>query len=184
MDIDIDFGDRDTVLSKLNHYVAKLPTGKKHNTGIYVTEIPHNPLDKIATIDYKEAEDRGYFKLDFLNVNLYKNVKDEQHLNKLMNKEPLWELLQYQEISDKLFHVSGHSDVLKILKPGSILELACALAIIRPAKRYLLNRSWDQIHKEVWLKPDNDQYYFKKAHAVSYAMAVVLDLNLLCESVT
>ena len=83
-DIDIDFGDRDVVLSKLQHRVARLDTGKKHNTGVYVTEIPHNPIDNISTIDYKIAEDRGYFKLDFLNVSIYKDVRDEAHLQELM----------------------------------------------------------------------------------------------------
>ena len=58
-----------------------LPTGKKHNTGIYPTEIPHNPVDNCATIDYKEADQRGYFKLDFLNVSIYQDVRDEEHLD-------------------------------------------------------------------------------------------------------
>ena len=93
-DIDIDFADRDIILSQLNHRVAKLETGKKHNTGVYVTECPHNPIDNICTVDYKTAEDRGYFKLDFLNVSIYKDVKDETHLTSLMRKEPLWELLE------------------------------------------------------------------------------------------
>lgn len=182
MDIDIDFGDRELVLSKIAHHVAKLETGKKHNTGIYVTAIPHNPLTNISTIEYKNAEDRGYFKIDFLNVSLYKNVKNEQHLSELANKEPVWELLEHSEVVDQLFHIAGHSDILKKLKPKTVLELACALAIIRPAKRYLLNEPWDKIHNEVWIKPTNEQYYFKKAHAVSYALAVVVHLNLLCES--
>lgn len=184
MDIDIDFADRDIILSKITHHVAKLDTGKKHNTGVYVNPIPHNPLTNISTIDYKDAEDRGYFKIDFLNVFLYKNIKNEQHLIELSNKEPLWELLEHAEVVDQLFHIAGHSDILKKLKPKSVLELACALAIIRPAKRYLLTESWAKIHREVWTKPTNNQYYFKKAHAVSYALAVVVHLNLLCESFT
>jgi DNA polymerase III alpha subunit len=184
LDVDIDFGDRDVVLSKIMHHVAKLETGKKHNTGIYVTPIPHNPITNISTIDYKDAESRGYFKLDFLNVSLYKNVKDESHLIHLSKKEPMWELLEHSEVVDQLFHISGHSDILKKLKPKSVLELACVLAIIRPAKRHLLNESWETIHREVWTKPSNEQYYFKKSHAVSYALAVVVHLNLLCESFT
>ena len=43
-DIDIDFADRNVVLNKLKHRVAKLDTGKKHNTGVYFTEVPHNPV--------------------------------------------------------------------------------------------------------------------------------------------
>ena len=88
-DIDIDFADRNEILGKLKHRVAKLDTGKKHNTGVYVTEIPHNPVDMLSTIDYETAEDRGYFKLDFLNVSIYEKVKDEDHLKELMNKETL-----------------------------------------------------------------------------------------------
>ena len=79
-DIDIDFADRNTILNKLKHRVAKLDTGKKHNTGVYFTEVPHSPLDNISTIDYKLAEDRGYFKIDLLNVSIYEKVKNEKHL--------------------------------------------------------------------------------------------------------
>ena len=39
-DIDIDFADRNIVLNKLKHRVSKLDTGKKHNTGVYFTEVP------------------------------------------------------------------------------------------------------------------------------------------------
>ena len=180
-DIDIDFADRDIILSQLNHRVAKLDTGKKHNTGVYVTECPHNPVDNLSTIDYKTAEDRGYFKLDFLNVSIYKDVKDETHLISLMNKEPLWELLEHKDFVDQVFHVSGHSDLLKQLKPTSVEQLAATLAIIRPAKRHLADKDWQTIMKEVWTKPTNGEYYFKKAHAVSYAMACVVHMNLICE---
>ena len=180
-DIDIDFADRTVVLDKIQHRVARLNTGKKHNTGVYATEIPHNPIDNLSTIDYKTAEDRGYFKLDFLNVSIYKDVKDETHLISLMRKEPLWELLEHQDFVDQVFHVSGHSDLLKQLKPTSVEQLAAALAIIRPAKRHLADKDWQTIMKEVWIKPTNGEYYFKKAHAVSYAIACVVHMNLICE---
>jgi hypothetical protein len=184
MDIDIDFANRDIILSKIKHRVAKLDTGKKHNTGVYVTEIPHNPFNEIATLDYKTAEERGYFKLDFLNVSIYKGVRDEAHLTELMNKEPLWQLLEHKEFSEKVFHLNGHSALLKKLKPTSLLELAATLAIIRPAKRHLQDSDWATIMNEVWTKPDNDQYFFKKAHAISYAMACVIHMNIICDELT
>ena len=180
-DIDIDFADRDIVLSKIQHRVAVINNEKKHNTGVYVTEIPHNPVDNHSTIDYKTAEDRGYFKLDFLNVSIYKDVKDDKHLTQLMEKEPLWELLQHEEFVDQLFHLNGHGTVVKKLCPTSVEQLAAVLAMIRPAKRHLIEKTWTEIMKEVWTKPENDEYYFKKAHAVSYAMAVVVHMNLLVE---
>jgi hypothetical protein len=60
--------------------------------------------------------------------------------------------------------------------------LAVTLAVIRPSKRYLAKDiDWDRIHREVWLKPSDGSYYFKKAHAFSYAMAVVVHMNVICE---
>jgi DNA polymerase III alpha subunit len=183
-DIDIDFADRDQILKILQHRTATLDGAKKHNTGIYPTEIPHNPLNNCATVDYKTAESRGYFKVDFLNVGIYKGVRDEHHLTELINREPMWELLEHQEFADQVFHISGHSNIVAKLRPRSVEQLAAVLAIIRPAKRYLVECRWDQIMKEVWLKPDNDQYYFKKSHAYSYAVAVIVHANLLCEQLT
>jgi hypothetical protein len=119
-DIDIDFPNRDIILNKIKHRVAKLDTGKKHNTGVYVTEIPHNPFNEISTIEHKAADERGYFKLDFLNVSIYKDVRDEIHLTELMEKEPLWQLLEHKDFSEQVFHLNGHSALLKQLKPTSV----------------------------------------------------------------
>jgi len=183
-DIDIDFADRDVILSQLKHRVAKLNTGKKHNTGVYATEIPHNPIDNLATVEHKAADERGYFKLDFLNVSIYKDIKDEAHLTQLMERTPLWQLLEHADFSDKVFHLNGHSELLKQLKPNSVQQLAATLAIIRPAKRHLANSNWNLIFQDVWTKPTDNSYYFKKAHAISYAMACVVHMNLLCEQIS
>ena len=182
-DIDIDFANRDVLLSKLKHRVAKLDSNKKHNTGIYATEIPHNPVDNLSTIDYKTAEERGYFKLDFLNVSIYKDVKDEAHLQKLMETQPQWDLLEHNDFNNLVFHVAGHGDILRTMKPKTIEQLAAVLAMIRPAKRHLIGQPWDTVMKEVWTKPSNNEYYFKKAHAISYAMAVVVHMNLITEQI-
>ena len=180
-DIDIDFADRNVLLEKLKHRIAKLDTGKKHNTGVYFTEIPHDPANNLATIDYETAEQRKYFKIDCLNVSIYKDINDEEHLKNLMNKQPMWELLEAKEFSDQVFHLSGHHEILKVLKPKSVEQLAAVLAIIRPSKRYLLNKDWTSIMNEVWVKPTDDKYFFKKSHATSYAVAVVVHMNLICE---
>ena len=79
-DIDIDFVDRNKVLEIIKHVPASIDGNKKHNTGVYVQPIPVNPLTGLATIDYKTAEDRGYFKIDFLNVSAYQGVRSEDHL--------------------------------------------------------------------------------------------------------
>jgi len=183
-DIDIDFANRDVLLNQLKHRVARMNDEKKHNSGVYVTECPHNPVDNISTIDYKTAEDRGYFKLDFLNVSIYSNVRNEEHLTQLMEKEPLWQLLEHKDFSDQVFHLNGHSALLQQLKPTSVEQLAATLAIIRPAKRHLANETWQTIFEEVWKKPEDNSYYFKKAHAVAYALSCVVHINLICESLT
>jgi len=185
-DIDIDVLDRDVVLSKICHVPAsinKKGVYTKHNSGVYVSKIPHDPVSNLASIEYKEAEERGYFKLDFLNNSLYDGVRDEEHLVSLMEQEPVWDLFQHEEVVQNLAHVANHIEVLRVLKPQSVEELAEVLAIIRPAKRYLLNENKEKIKSEVWSKPKDDSYYFKKAHAVAYAVSIVVQLNLFCEQV-
>ena len=186
-DIDIDFADRADALKHFKHVSAGIDDGqtfKKHNTGVYFTSIPYNPLTGLSTIDYKEAEQRGYFKIDFLNVSIYKDVKDRIHLKTLMETEPLWDLLEQDDFSNLLFHVNGHGAILRQTKPTSILQLAAVLAMIRPAKKHLIGESWTTIMNEVWIRPTTDEYYFKKAHAVAYAMAIVVQMNLICEGIS
>ena len=185
-DIDIDFADRDQVLAVLDVTSASIiRDGKlvKHNTGVYATEIPVDPFTGWASLDYNDAEDRGYVKLDFLNVNLYKQVRDEQHLVELM-REPDWTRLYDPAICQQLIHVNNHYDnLLKMPEPvDTIPRLAMFLAVIRPGKYHLIGKTWKEVSETVWQKPDDDSYYFKKAHAVSYAQLVVVNLNLLCES--
>ena len=183
-DIDIDFADRSIVLDQIKHIPASLQDGKKHNTGVYCHEIPVNPLTGSASINYKDAEDRGYFKIDFLNVGVYKNIRSEQHLQELLNQEPLWDLLEQDDFVNLLFHVNGHGSILRTMKPKTIPQLAAVLAMIRPAKRYLIGKDWTTVMNEVWTKPDGEEYYFKKSHATAYAAAVVVQMNLICESIS
>jgi DNA polymerase III alpha subunit len=187
-DIDIDFADREKALAVIKHIPASIKqedgTFKKHNTGVYCTPIPYNPVNNLSNIDYKEAEERGYFKLDFLNVSIYKDVRDDEHLKTLMETEPLWDLLEQEDFSNLLFHVNGHGSILRQMKPTSILQLAAVLAMIRPAKRHLIGMDWTTVMTTIWTKPEDGEYYFKKAHAVAYAMAVVVQMNLICEKIS
>ena len=98
-DIDIDFGDREKILSLIKHVPASMRNVnpmRKHPTGVYITDIPYDPVNDMASIDYAEAEKRGYFKLDLLNVHVYNQVKNEEHLIELM-REPDWSLLNNKE---------------------------------------------------------------------------------------
>lgn len=184
MDIDLDFADRNQILSLIKHTpAASVENGrfKKHNTGVYCQSIPANPLTNTASIDYKEAEKRGYFKIDFLNVSAYTGVRDEAHLNQLISTEPEWELLLEKDFSELLFHVKGHHSVLAAMKPTCVAELAAVLAMIRPAKRHLIGKSWPTVFETIWQKPDSGEYYFKCSHSHGYAMVIVMQMNLICE---
>jgi hypothetical protein len=186
-DIDIDFANRDKALAVFKHITASRwvdNTLKPHNTGVYLHSVPTHAPTNLCSAPYKEAEDNSWFKLDFLNVGIYNDIINEDHLHRLMEKEPLWDLLTHKEFSDKLFHVAGHNTVLEKMKPKSIEQLAAVLAMIRPAKRYLIGKEWTTVMKEVWTKPENDDYYFKKSHATAYAVGVVVHMNLICEKIS
>ena len=186
-DIDIDFLDREKALSHFKHIRARREDdGKilKHNTGVYMHEVPFDPVNNLCSVEYDKAEEQGLFKLDFLNVSLYQGIHNEKHLTELMEREPLWELLEQDDFTDLLFHVNGHGQILRKLKPTSIPQLAAALAMIRPAKRHLIDQTWPDIMTEVWKKPKTDEYFFKKSHATAYAVAVVVQMNLICEQIS
>ena len=181
-DVDIDFYDRDGVLKLFKHTPASIikdDKTEKHKTGVYFHAVPEHPVTGHSTLDYKQAEDRGYFKIDCLNVSIYKQVKSEQELVELMIQEPDWDMLKDATIVDQLFHLNGHYKIVSSLEPKTIEQLAAVLAIIRPAKRHLMYKDWIDIMKEVWIKPTDGSYFFKKSHAVAYAQAIVVQMNLM-----
>lgn len=184
MDIDIDLADRNAALQFIKHVPATRITNgeyKTHPVGVYVQDVPVHPMYDVCAIDYEEAEQLGYFKIDFLNLNIYKDVKSEEHLQQLIDTEPLWELLEHDDIAEQLIHVNKHTTLLKKFKPKSVEELAIILALIRPGKRQLISQPWDYIVKHVWTVNTDGEFTFKRAHAISYAMAIVVQLNLIVE---
>jgi hypothetical protein len=184
-DIDIDFGSRSKLLELIKHTSAAMRNVnpiRKHATGVYVTPIPYDPINDIASIDYTVAEKRGYFKLDLLNVHVYENVRDEQHLIELM-REPDWSKLKDKSFVEKLIHLNNqYYNLVKMPEPiDSIPRLAMFLAVIRPGKKHLIGKTWSEISKTVWQK-DSTGYTFKAAHGIAYSQLVVVHANLLVES--
>jgi hypothetical protein len=184
-DIDIDFGSRDELLKLIPHTPASMRNitpVRRHNTGVYVTDIPYDPVNNMSALHYEDAEKRGYFKLDLLNVHVYSQVRDEKHLIELMC-EPDWSKLNDREFVEKLIHLANHyQSIQKMPEPiNSIPRLAMFLALIRPAKKHLIGKRWSEVSKTIWDKED-DGYAFKKAHAIGYAQLVVVHMNLLTVS--
>ena len=182
-DVDIDMADRDKFLKLVEHVPASIKRDgefEKHNTGVYFQPIPNFPVEGYSTIDHKEAEELGYFKVDFLNNHVYEGIKDETHLDKLLNTEPMWDLFGHKEIVEQLFHIGNHYEIVQQHLPNSIEQLAMILSMIRPGKRYLVGNSWEVIEKDIWQKTDG--YFFKRSHAIGYATLIVVQLNLIVES--
>ena len=182
-DIDIDFPNRDAALKLLRHHPAGIIRDGnliKHNSGIYVTDIPVDPFTGVTSIDHKAAEERGYTKLDLLNVSLYTQVTSEEHLNELMQQEPEWDKLYDPEFCAKLIHIGNHYDLLLKMPEAvnTVARLAMFLALIRPGKRHLVGKTWSEVAKTVW-DTDTEGYAFKRSHSVAYSHLVVVNMNLL-----
>jgi hypothetical protein len=180
-DIDIDVPNREQVLKLIRHVPARQNTeGKRHNSGIYVTDIPVDPIHECAAIDYESAEERGYFKIDLLNMTVYQRVRDPAHYKQLLDRDPNWaRLWTDSEWAKGLVHVGNYTELLRTMRPDSIPRMAAFISIIRPGKAHLQNKPWADVFDTVWDGDESRGYTFKKSHAVSYAALVALHMNLL-----
>jgi len=184
-DIDIDMPDRSRLLGLITHVAARQTVDgkpRRHNSGIYVTDIPRDIVNGCAAIDYEAAEARGYFKIDLLNMNVYQLIRDTEHYEQMLSQEPLWSRLwQDSTWSSQLVHVGNYTDLLKIMRPDSIPRMAAFISVIRPGKAHLQRRPWTEVFQTVWDGDSSRGFVFKKSHAISYAMLVKLHMNLLSQ---
>lgn len=179
-DIDIDMPNRDAVLRLIQHVPARLPNGRRHNSGIYVTDIPRDHVAGCAAIDHETAEQRGYFKIDLLNMSVYSLLQSPEHYESMLAATPPWHRLwQDSQWAKQLVHIGNYTDLLISMKPDSIPRMAAFISIIRPGKAHLQNKSWNDVFATVWDGNDQRGYTFKKSHAVSYAALVALHMNCL-----
>ena len=181
-DIDIDVPNRDAVLKLIQHTPARqLHQGqvRRHNSGTYVTAIPRDIPNRCAAIDYELAEQRGYFKIDLLNMGVYQLVDGPEHYENMLAATPPWTRLWTDRAwASQLVHVGQYTDLLNTMRPDSIPRMAAFISIIRPGKSHLQNCSWDQVFAQVWDGDDSRGYTFKKAHGISYGALVALHMNL------
>ena len=185
-DIDLDLADRNQLLQLIDAVPARqMHQGqvRRHNSGVYVTDIPYDPVNECAAIGYEEAEQRGYFKIDLLNMSVYQLIKTPEHYQEMLAKVPNWERLWSDpEWAKKLVHVGNYTDLLASMKPDSIPRMAAFISIIRPGKAHLQNKPWEEVFKSVWDGNDSKGFVFKHAHAIGYAALVSLHMNLLSQS--
>ena len=184
-DIDLDLADRNQVLKLIQSTAAMQQHQgqiRRHNSGIYTTDIPYDPVNQCAAIDYETAANRGYFKIDLLNVSVYQLIKSQEHYNTLLAKDPPWaRLCTDPEWAKQVIHVGNYTDLLARMKPDTIPRMAAFIAIIRPGKSHLQNCSWSEVFQSVWDGDNSRGFTFKKSHSISYATLVALHMNILAE---
>jgi len=182
-DIDIDLADRDQLLQLIRVVPASQHTQeqiRKHNSGVYVTDIPWDPVNQCSAIDYETAEQLGYFKIDLLNMTVYQLIRDQAHYDQMLCAQPSWERLwQDPDWAKQLVHVGNYTKLLQTMRPDSIPRMAAFISIIRPGKAHLQNKDWETVFASVWDGDNSQGFVFKKSHAISYAALVALHMNLL-----
>ena len=184
-DIDIDFADREKIISLISVTPARQENNgqvRRHNSGVYPTDIPWDPVNACASIEYQTAEQLGYFKIDLLNMSVYQLIRDSEHYEEMLKMDPPWHRLLEKDFCEQIVHIGNHYELVRELQPETIPRMAMFLAVIRPAKRHLAPGGWPAIAKDIWTRPDDDSYFFKKSHAVGYAQLVALHMNLIHSS--
>jgi hypothetical protein len=177
-DVDIDVVDRNKVLSELKHIPAtRFENEKKlkHNTGIYVQDVPIDFETGNASFDHKTNEDAT--KIDIINFSVLGVFVSNDQIEKLINIEPDWSLLKDREFVENTTHIHKWFDLVKKKNINSVDKLAMFLGIIRPGKEKLRHKSWEEIEKDVWVN-HHDGYFFKKSHAYGYALTIVALMNI------
>jgi hypothetical protein len=187
-DIDIDLADREQVLQLIRATSARQVNQdqvRRHNSGVYITDIPYDPVNQCAAIDYETAEQLGYFKIDLLNMSVYQLIKSPEHYEQLLTQEPPWSRLWTDSAwASQLVHIGNYTELLKTMRPDSIPRMAAFISIIRPGKAHLQNSDWNTVFASVWDGDDSRGFVFKKSHAIGYAGLVSLHMNLLNQPVS
>ena len=182
-DVDIDvsaeckrenFGTRSMIYNKETQRV--LP----HPSGIYLEAVPVDELTKNCAFDYNYGDSLGFMKVDILTNRSYNNFKNKSELTKFANMEPDWDKFMDEAMVAKLPHIANHFDTVSKIRPQTIEELADIIALIRPAKIRLIpdyRKKTKAVRHRLYKRPIDQSAYFKKSHAIAYAVMIVAVLN-------
>ena len=152
----------------------------KHPCGHYFQNMPVDSHTGLAAIPYQAADQLGFFKIDFLHLSLLDDVASKAELRDLIKRTPDWSLLEDPAVVERLFQLGKHYELLKRVRPRSVQELADCIALIRPGKQHLIDayvaaRDRDMMRRELYKKVDAP--YYKRSHAISYALMIVVQLH-------
>lgn len=185
MDVDIDLKtDFDPLqFFKTGIRASMIKEGEllKHPAGIYFQSVPKDQLTGLCAIPYDAAEQLGLLKVDFLHLSVLDHFTSKEQIRILSKTPPDWSLLEDRNVVKKLFHIHNYYNLVQKVRPKSVSDLADLLALIRPGKKkfldgYLFDR--DKVRPFLYQKEEG-QYAFKRSHAISYALTIVLQLHLI-----
>lgn len=154
----------------------------KHPCGYYFQSMPVDDITSLAAIPYDIAPEYGFSKIDFLHLSILDNISSKAELRKLIKTAPNWSILWNASHTTKLFQLHRHFNVLNMIRPTGVVELADCIALIRPAKKHLLdeyNRDKYNTRPKLYRLSGDDKSSFKKSHAIAYALTVVIQLHLI-----
>ena len=178
-DVDIDVRpDTDRTLYGVRAMVYNEKTEKilPHPSGVYIEDVPVDALTGLCAFDYKYGSEKGFMKIDLLNNTAYEGFKNKEEVLDAVHGDVDWSLLKDPDVVRELPHIGNHFDLVSKVEPKSIEDLADVLALIRPAKKDLVDdyiKDKKRIRRTLYKRPREDLNYFKKSHAVSYAMMIV-----------
>lgn len=188
VDLDLNQETRDMIIKSLKNIPASKINDKgifPHGIGVYFCNIPMDKISGLSSIDYKSAEENyGYIKTDLLHNTVYDSFKTRSELFDCMNKPINWKMLYKEDILTSLPHINNYYTLINQMpKIDSIEKLAMFIAIVRPAKKYLIDyilksKDWNSIKDKIWIK-EKEGYMYKKSHAISYALMITIALRKL-----
>lgn len=165
--------------------IYKDETLHPHPCGYYRYEIPQDPHTGLCPVPYERMEELGFQKIDLLTNSVYDQFVSKEELLEKMNREPDWSKFQEEKYVYKLPQLKDHLDVLRAVKPQSMDDLADVIALIRPAKRSMINqylKNPSLVRPNLYREPKGKKVFFKKSHAYAYACMIVAYLNKLEET--
>lgn len=176
-DIDIDTA---TSTEKSNYGIPAMIYNEEqeriapHPSGVYLENVPVDHKTNLCAFDYKYGDAQGFMKVDILHNSVYDMFSSKEEVLTACEGDINWEILKDRSVVESLPHVAKHYDTIQKVNPTSVEDLADVLALIRPGKISLLPdyiKNKKQTRRNLYKRPSTGMY-FKKSHAISYALMI------------
>jgi hypothetical protein len=153
-----------------------------HPSGVYLEPVPIDPVTGLCAFDYKYGDEVGFSKVDILTNKAYDIFKTKTEVLRAAEAEPDWNWLMDELFVQRLPHIANHYETVVKIQPTNVEELADMIALIRPAKIGLIpqyRKNQVAVRKRLYSRPLDGTAYFKKSHAIAYAIMIVAVMNKL-----